>query len=109
MDELAALVEKRGVVFVAFDDEPFAVREPRALRKIFWKAADEIARIQAVVLEHPRQQRGRGGLAVRAGDDERAFAPDEKLRQQRRQRAVTQLVVEDVFRFRVAARNGVAD
>ena len=33
MDELAALVEKRGVVFVALDDEPFAVREPRALPK----------------------------------------------------------------------------
>ena len=33
MDELAALVEKRGVVFVALDDEPFAVREPRALAK----------------------------------------------------------------------------
>ena len=109
MDELAALVEKRGVVFVALDDEPFAVREPCALRKIVRDAADEIARVQAVVLEHPRQQRGRGGFAVRAGDDERAFAPDEKLRQQRRQRAIAQLVVEHIFRLRVAAGNGVAD
>ena len=35
MDELAALVEKRGVIFVALDDEPFAVREARALAKLF--------------------------------------------------------------------------
>ena len=70
MDELAALVEKGRVVFVALDDEPFAVGEPRALAEIVRDAADEIARIQAVVLENPRQQRSRGGLAVRAGDDD---------------------------------------
>ena len=70
MDELAALVEKRRVVFVALDDEPFAVGEPRALAEIVRDAADEIARVQPVVLEHPRQQRGGGGLAVRAGDDD---------------------------------------
>ena len=37
--------------------------------KIVRDAADEIARVQAVVLEHPGQQRRGGGLAVRAGDD----------------------------------------
>ena len=31
MNKLAALVKKRGVVFIALDDEPLAVREPRAL------------------------------------------------------------------------------
>ena len=41
MDELAALVEERRVVFVAFDDEPFAVREARALAEIVRDAADE--------------------------------------------------------------------
>ena len=43
MDELAALVEKGGVVFVAFDDEPFAVGEARALAEIVGNAADQIA------------------------------------------------------------------
>ena len=46
MDELAALIEKGGVVFVAFDDEPFAVGEARALAEILGNAADEITGIQ---------------------------------------------------------------
>ena len=55
MDELAALVEKRSVVFVALNDEPIAVSEPRALTEIVRNAADEIAGVQPVVLEDPRQ------------------------------------------------------
>src|SRR5205814_1822284 len=65
MNELAALVKEGGVVFVAFDDEPIAVREPRALAEIVRDAANEIARVQAVMLEDPGQQRRGGGLAVR--------------------------------------------
>src|SRR4051812_7447545 len=53
MNELAALVEKRGVIFVAFDDEPFAVGEARALAEIVRNAPDEIARIQTVVFKNP--------------------------------------------------------
>ena len=49
MDELAALVEEGGVVFVALDDEPFAVGEARALAEIVRDAADEIRRVQSVV------------------------------------------------------------
>ena len=81
MDELAALVEKRRVVFVALDDEPFAVREPRALAEIVRDAADEKTWIQSVMLEHPRQQRSRRRLAMRAGDDDGAFAANEKFLQ----------------------------
>src|ERR1035437_1090509 len=44
MDELAALVEERRVVFVALDDKPFAVREPRALTEIVRDATDQIGR-----------------------------------------------------------------
>ena len=109
MDELAALVEKRRVVFVALDDEPFAVGEPRALAEIVRNAADEIARIQPIVLEHPRQQRSRGGFAMRAGDDDGAFAANEKFLEQLRQRAITQFVIEHELGFRVAAGNRVAD
>ena len=61
------------------------------------------------MLEHPGQQRGGRGLAVRAADHDRTFAADEKLRQQRRQRGIAQFVVEHVFRLGVAARNGIPD
>src|SRR5437773_460607 len=109
MNELAALVEKRRVVFIPLDDEPLAVREPRALRQIVREAADEVTRIQPVMLEHPGQQTRGRGLAVRARDDDGAFAANEKLAQQIRQRTKPQLVVETELRLRIAARNGVAD
>ena len=102
MDEFAALVEKPGVIFVAFDDEPLAVRKACALAEIVRDAANEKTWIQSVVLEHPRQQRSRRRLAMRAGDDERAFAADEEFLQQFRQRTVAQLVVKNLFRLRVA-------
>ena len=109
MNELAALVEKRRVVFIPLDDEPLAVREPRALRQIVREAADEVTRIQPVMLEHPGQQTRGRGLAVRARDDDGAFAANEKLAQQIRQRTKPQLVVEAEFRLRIAARYGVAN
>src|SRR5438874_12638926 len=74
VDELAAFVEEGGVVFVPFDDEPLAVGEAGALAEIVGETADEVAWIEAIVLEHPGQQRGGGGLAVGASDDEGAFA-----------------------------------
>ena len=79
MDKLAALVEKRGVIFIALDDEPLAACEPGALAEIVRDAADEVAWIQSVVLEHPGQQRSGRGLAMRAGNDDGAFAADEKF------------------------------
>ena len=77
--------------------------------KLFGNAADEEAGVEAVVLEHPGQQRGGGGFAVRAGHDQRTLAADEKLLEQLRQRTITQLVIQHRFRLRIAARNGVAD
>jgi len=56
MNEFAALVEKSGVVFVAFDDEPFAISEARALAEIVRNAANEIAWIQSVVFEEPGEK-----------------------------------------------------
>src|SRR5436190_12466142 len=82
MDEFAALVEKCGVVFVAFNDEPWTVREPCALAQVVRDSANEIARVQTVVLENPREQRRRGGFAMRARDDDRTFAADEKFLEQ---------------------------
>ena len=109
MDELAAFVKKRGVVFIALDNEPFAVGEAGALAEVVGDAADEVAGIEAVVLEDPGEQGGGGGFAVGAADDERAFAANEELAQQLGEGAITQLVVEGKLGFGVAAGDGVAD
>src|SRR6185369_10345046 len=45
MHKLAPLVEKGGVVLVALDDKPIAVRETRALPKVVRNAANQITRI----------------------------------------------------------------
>ena len=109
VDELAALVEKRGVVFVALNHEPVAVGETRALAKVVRDASDEEARVEAVMLEQPCEQRRGGRLAMRAGDDERAFAAQELVLEQLRQRAVVELLPERELGLGVTARDGVAD
>jgi hypothetical protein len=109
MDELAAFIEKRGVVFVALDDEPFAIGEARALGEIVRDATDEVAGVEAVVFKDPGEQGGGGGFAVGAADDEGAFAADEKFAEQFGERAVAEFVIECVLGFRVAAGDGVAD
>jgi hypothetical protein len=85
MNEFAALVKKGGVILVAFNNEPWTVREPRALAEIVRDAADEIAGIQSVVFEHPCQQRRRRGFAMRARDHNRTLAANEKFLEQFRQ------------------------
>src|ERR1051325_937239 len=70
MHEFAALVEKSGVVFVAFNDEPFTICKSRALAEVVRYSPDEITGIQAIVLEDPRQQRSGRGFAVSSTDDE---------------------------------------
>ena len=47
MNELRALVEKGGVVFIALDDKVFRVVEARALSEIRRDAADHVARREA--------------------------------------------------------------
>src|SRR5258706_2588912 len=94
MDELAALVEKGGVIFVAFNDEPLAFGEPRSLSKIGWDAADQVAWVESIMFKDPGQQGSGGGLAVRAGDDQRAFAPDEIFLQQFRKRTIAELAIQ---------------
>ena len=109
VDELAALVEKRGVVLVALEHTPFAVGEPRALAKVVRDAADEKTGVESVVLEQPGEEGGGGGLAVRAANHERVFAAQELVFEQFRQGTVRQLVLERVLGLRVAARDGVAN
>lgn len=109
VDELAAFVEERGVILVAFQDEPRRVGEPRALTQVGRDTADEERGIQSGALEHPGEQRRGGGLAVGAGDDQRAFPAQKAFLEQLRQGAITQLVLQHEFCLRIPARNRVAD
>ena len=70
VDELAALVEKGGVVLVALDNEPFALREARPLTQVLGDSADEKAWIPAAGFEHPGQQGSRRCFPVCAGHDQ---------------------------------------
>src|SRR5262249_7662052 len=108
MNKLAALIEKSRVIFVPLDDEPFAVRKSRTLRKIVRNPANEITRVQAVMFEDPRQQRRRRRFSVSAGNDNRPLAANEKFLEQLRQRAVTQLVIEHIFGLGIPSGNRVA-
>src|SRR5690606_13634432 len=94
VDELAALVEKRGVVLVALDDEPLTLGEPRAFSKVLRDPADQEAWLPPAVLENPGQQRRGRRLAMRARDHERAPALNEELAEERRQGRVRKLPLE---------------
>ena len=112
LQELRGLVEERAVVLVAFDDELASAAEAIArsvLAEVPRDAADEDAGVDAAVRQHPAGERGGGGLAVRARDDDRARAPQEMIANRFGQRAVPDLAVEDFLELRVAARDGVAD
>src|SRR6476660_3065703 len=76
MNELASFVEKGSVVLVPFDNKPFTVGETGALAKVVWDAADQVAGVEPIVLEHPGKQRRGGGLAMGPGDDQGTFAAD---------------------------------
>src|SRR2546430_3381501 len=49
------------------------------------------ARIAPRRFEQPRHERGRGGFAMRAGDDDRMFAADEELIDRLRHRRVREV------------------
>ena len=59
--------------------------------------------------QHPRQQRRRRRLPVRAGDDEIVPPAQEKLLQHLRQREVIKLPVQDRLHLRIAALDRIAD
>ena len=112
LQELGRLVEEGAVVLVAFDDEVAAAADAvarSAVTEVERDAADEHRRIDAAVRQQPAGQRRRRGLAVRAGEDDRARAPQEVIADRFRQRAVADLPLEHRLELRVAARDGIAD
>jgi hypothetical protein len=108
VQELGPLVEERRVVLVGLDHERPAAK-PRRHAEVLRHAADEKARVQPGVLQNPRQQRRRGGLAVRAGHRQHVPAAQHLLAEPLRAGRVGQVVREDVFDERVAARERIAD
>jgi len=68
MHELGALVAERGIVFIGLDDEERRAAKTCRDAEIQWNPADQEAGLQTGILEDPREHRGSGGFAVRAGD-----------------------------------------
>ena len=81
VDELGALVEKGGVVFIGLDDEVFRPPEAGGYTEIGGHAADQEPRFQARVLQYPGQQAAGGGLPVSARDRQDPAIPEHVFRQ----------------------------
>jgi hypothetical protein len=109
VDELGPLVEKRCVVFVAFDHEVRPFAEAITSIEIDRHAADEEAGVDAGVMEDERQEARRRGLAVCPRHDQRRASANEGLGDERRQARVTQPAIEHGFHLGIPAREGVAD
>jgi hypothetical protein len=109
VQELGRLVEKRGVVFVALDDEVRAAPDPKAAGEILRDSPKHERRISPRRLEDPGEQRRRRGLSVGSGHDHRPVATNEQLFERLGQRRVAHTGVEHVFDLGIAARERVPD
>ena len=80
------LSKNARVVFIPLDHEMLRLVKPRALSEISRDAADHVARIESGLAHDPGQERGRGRLPVRAGNDKIVPAAQKILPQHFRQR-----------------------
>jgi hypothetical protein len=111
LDELAALVEERGVVFVAFDDEGAALLTGIGrVREVARDAPDEPAGLSTVGLQQDRGHTGRGGLAMRTGhDDVTAFIQQASTEKFRQRDVRLGAGFEEPFHFGMTAGGNVTD
>ena len=109
MQELGALVEKSGVVFVPFGHEHVTFGNPVIAVEVFQPAAHHESRFGAAVVQHPGQQRGGGGFSVRPGDHERFAIAEKEPVQSFGKRGVGNFLFEHRLHFLVGFGNGVAD
>src|SRR5690242_6739449 len=79
MKEFRPLVEKSGVVLIAFNNEVRTIRNLEALSKVFRDAADKKGRLPTRDFEDPCKHRSRRRLSVRAGDHNRILTAYEQL------------------------------
>src|SRR5712692_6709814 len=77
MEELGTFVEERRVILIAFNDEEFAFTQLIPTAEVATDTTHQHARLMTGLLQHPGEERGRGRLAMRAGNNERAFAYEE--------------------------------
>src|SRR3546814_13036618 len=86
VDQLAALVEEGGVVFVGFHDELASATDPRGDAAILRHTADQETRLAAGGLQQEGEDRGGRGLAGGDGDGKRVAAGRRGPRKPRRAR-----------------------
>ena len=103
------LVEKRGIVLVAFEDKFVSAAQAEAAPKIFGHAADQEIRMPPGVMQNPGKHGRRRGFSMRAGDDERIVARQKEFLERLRKRTIRNFAIEDRFDFRIAARQRIAE
>src|SRR5213592_2706594 len=94
MNEFGALIEKRGVVLVTFNNEVLGIVQARALTEIFRQSANEITGLASGFLHNPGKQRRSGCFAVRSRDYEVVTAPQKIIFQNFRQGEVKQFSIQ---------------
>ena len=86
VDKFRALVEEGGVVFVAFNDEILRVPQTGSLSKVRWNASNQVSRGETGRFKDPRQNRGRRGFAVCAGNNQIVSATKNEVAKRLRHR-----------------------
>ncbi len=110
VDKLAALVEKRAVVFIPLDHERIGHRTQMITRgRIKRHAADQIAGVASLRAQQMRRQRRSRGFAMRAGNHDIATLFQHMIRQKRGQRNKVQRArFEQPFALPITTRSGAS-
>ncbi len=109
VDELGALVEKGGVIFIAFKDVDFGIVKTSPLPEIAGDASDHKTGALSGGFKNPRKKRGGCRFPMRPCDDEIPLSAEDLIAKQFRQRNVVQLATHDLFDLGVPAALGVPD
>ena len=111
VDKFAALVKKRGVVFVRLNHEKrrAVLRQAGGHAEILRHPANQEARAQSGIFQHPRQHGSRGGFAVRTGHAQHPVWLQHVFRQPLRAGSVRQVSVQNRFHHVHAALGNIAN
>jgi hypothetical protein len=106
--ELGALVEEGGVVFVPLHDEVLAAAEPVVGFEVEGDPAGHEGRVSPRLFEEPGEQRRYGGLAVSAGDEGHPLPLEEGFPHEIRHGGVVEPAIEHRLHLGIAPGEGVA-